>query len=107
MRYLLVVTEDGDGKRVPVSGVRKTDRGSKGVKLSTVPVAAALVVGTEKELLIGTRRGKMLSIPMREVPVRARRVLKGGGLSKGARLVGWWTATGWRRPSRPQTSIRV
>jgi hypothetical protein len=40
--YLLIVTEDGYRKRIHTDEIPRTRRAVKGVKISTVPVAAAV-----------------------------------------------------------------
>ena len=59
---VLVVTENGFGKRTPVSEYRKTSRGAKGVQTIKFSekrggLAAALVVRPHQELSSSPRRG--------------------------------------------------
>jgi DNA gyrase/topoisomerase IV subunit A len=84
---LLVITEDGYGKRVPITDIRRTHRGARGVHLSSVPVAAALMVRGHEHIVIATATGKLERVAVEEAPIRRRRVLPGGTLAKGARLV--------------------
>ena len=74
-RDLLVIAADGYGKRTPVAGIRLTGRGKLGVRVhdGPTPPAVALVVGDVDELLISTRRGKVIRLAAREVPRQGRR----------------------------------
>ena len=59
---LLVVTENGFGKRTPVGEYRKTSRGAKGVKTIALPrrkggLAGALVVREHQELVFISQEG--------------------------------------------------
>jgi DNA gyrase/topoisomerase IV subunit A len=84
---LLVITEDGYGKRVPITDIPRTRRGAGGVHLSSVPVAATLMVRGGEHVMIATATGKLERVAADQVPMRRRRVRSGGTLAKGARLV--------------------
>src|SRR4051812_43519739 len=85
--YVLVVTEDGYGKRIPLSDVPKTKIARKGVKLSSVPIVSAFTVSGTGDVILATRKGKIKVVPIVEVPIRSRRVGSNGRMSKGARLL--------------------
>jgi hypothetical protein len=84
--FLLVITVDGYGKRVALDDIPLRRRTAKGVKLSTAPVAAAMLVGERDSLLIASARGKIVRVgaghadalrerwlqPLRSEPLRAR-----------------------------------
>lgn len=86
-RFLLVVTEDGYAKRVPLEDISPRRRGAKGVCLSSVPVAAVMEVDGTGDLVIATGSGQIERIAVGDVPVRRRRVLSSGRLAKGALVV--------------------
>jgi len=72
-QYLLVITEDGYGKRVLTSEIPRTNRRTQGVSVSHTPIAAALVVDeSTPELIIQTRAGKTQRIKTSAVPIRHR-----------------------------------
>ena len=57
--HLLIVTADGYGKRVPLADIPRRRRPAAGVKVSTAPVAAALVLdGTEQSIVVATAKGR-------------------------------------------------
>jgi len=69
---LLVVTENGFGKRTPVSEYRKTSRGAKGVQTIKFSekrggLAAALVVRPHQELLFISQEGMVQRISVRGI----------------------------------------
>lgn len=72
-RFLLLVTTDGYGKRMPVSDIPPTKRGRAGVTVSPVPLAGAGVVTIADDVLIATRAGKVERIVAADVPVKGRR----------------------------------
>jgi DNA gyrase subunit A len=74
---LLVVTENGYGKRSPVDEYRLTGRGGKGI--ITVkntprngPVKCLKQVGDDDELMIITAKGVVIRLPIRGVSVMGR-----------------------------------
>jgi DNA gyrase/topoisomerase IV subunit A len=82
--FLLVVTEDGYAKRIPVSEIRRTKgRGTQGVKVSSSPVAFSAVVEEDDELVLASERGKIERVAVASIPTRRREVRPGGRLSKG------------------------
>ena len=69
---MLVVTENGFGKRTPVSEYRKTSRGAKGVKTiqqteTKGALAGALVVREHQELVFISRDGMVQRISVRGI----------------------------------------
>ena len=86
-RSLLVVTVDGYAKRVPLDDIPVRRRNTKGVVLSSVPIAAVLKVDGSETLLIATKRGKIERVAVSEIPERRRRVQSGGRVAKGAAVL--------------------
>jgi DNA gyrase/topoisomerase IV subunit A len=91
-QHLLVVTEGGYGKRVKVDEIRRTNRGTQGVRVSKKPVAIAIVVeatDTDSDLLISTTSGKVQRISIADVPIKARTYSTNGprGIPTGARII--------------------
>ena len=71
-QYLLVVTENGFGKRTLVADYRKTSRGAKGVKTISLTdakggLAAALVVRDHHQLVFISQNGMVQRIAVREL----------------------------------------
>ena len=71
-QYLLVVTENGFGKRTLVGDYRKTSRGAKGVKTiqqteAKGALAAALVVRDHHQLVFISQNGMIQRIAVREL----------------------------------------
>jgi DNA gyrase subunit A len=71
-QYLLVVTENGFGKRTLVGDYRKTSRGAKGVKTiqqteAKGALAAALVVRDHHQLLFISQNGMVQRIGVRDL----------------------------------------
>jgi DNA gyrase subunit A len=71
-QYLLVVTENGFGKRTPVADYRKTSRGAKGVKTiqqteAKGALAAALVVRDHHQLVFISQNGMVQRIGVRDL----------------------------------------
>lgn len=88
MSFLLIVTEDGYGKRIPVSDIPRQGRGRQEVQVSSEPVAAALVAPEGQEVAIASAGGKVERIAVADIPIRRRRVLPGGKLAKGVAVIG-------------------
>ena len=87
MRFPLVVTEDGYGKRILFPTIRRTGRGTMGVMVSSLPVAFSAVVTEQGELVLASAYGRLERIAVAEVPVRTRKSQRGRGQSKGVRLI--------------------
>ena len=82
---VLVVTENGYGKRTSVEAYRQTHRGSKGVKaLNTTDkngnIVSFKIVDGEEDLLIITNNGIMIRLPLDQVSVIGR-------VSQGVKLI--------------------
>jgi DNA gyrase subunit A len=70
--YLLVVTEEGYGKRTPIQRYRSQKRGGSGLKTITLndgrgKLAGALVVPFEVEILLVTDSGTLIRMPLADV----------------------------------------
>jgi DNA gyrase subunit A len=74
---LLTITENGFGKRTLVSEYRKTRRGGKGVITINTderngPVVAVMEVAQTDELIATSQRGKVIRMPVKDIPVQGR-----------------------------------
>lgn len=84
VKYLLIVTNDGYGKRTPLTEFRPRKRASKGV--SGIPaegesnVVAAVPVGERGEAIITTATGRVLRLALSEIRVASRS-------ARGSRLI--------------------
>jgi hypothetical protein len=86
--HLLIITESGFGKRVPVDEVRRTNRGARGVNASRDKVAVAIVVNDpDADLVLATAEGKVERVAVASIPVRRRANRKTGAISKGIRVI--------------------
>lgn len=71
---LLVITENGMGKRTPVNEYPGQNRGGQGVKVANITgrtgnVAAALTVDHKiEEILLTTQSGQIIKLPLRNIP---------------------------------------
>ena len=79
---LLVITEDGYGKRTPISKYRRQRRrGGQGVVTTGAPpLAAALIVRAHDELVVATVKGQVIRLAVADVPRQGR-------AARGARVV--------------------
>jgi len=82
---ILVVTENGYGKRTPVEEYRMTHRGSKGVKTINITekngnIMAFKTVTDDKDLMIITNSGMIIRLPMNQVSQTGR-------VTQGVRLI--------------------
>ena len=93
---LLLVAEDGFGKRILTSTLKRKGRGGMGVKVTTKPpLAAALMVREDDEPVIATRQGKIERIAVSDVPTYGRE-------ARGVRVMGLKDGrSGHRRSHRP------
>lgn len=73
--YLLVVTEDSYGKRMPVATIPRTGRGRQGVAISPSVIAAAAVVSLADEVVIATTKGMVQRLAVAEIAEKGRRAL--------------------------------
>ena len=88
-REVLLVTEDGYAKRMPIRDIPKTRRGAAGRRVSTVPLAAAITIAnanTDVMVVLVSANGKVQVVPLAEVPAR-RRARSNAHQSKGARVM--------------------
>lgn len=84
-KEVLVVTENGYGKRTTIDEYRITHRGSKGVKTlnstdKTGKIVAFKVVDADEDLMIITNIGMIIKIPMSQISVMSR-------VTQGVRLI--------------------
>ena len=92
--YLLTVTENGQGRRTPLTEYRTQSRGGKGVRNYDcegrgTPVAGVRVVGDEDDVILIADDGIIIRIPCGQIAVQSR---YGGGvhamrLEEGSRVV--------------------
>jgi DNA gyrase subunit A len=92
---LLSVTERGYGKRTSLSEYRIQNRGGKGVINTLVsdkngPVVGILQVVDEDEVILITDKGKVLRLPVNDIPLRGRNTMgvRLIGLEAGEKVVG-------------------
>ncbi len=84
-REVLVVTENGYGKRTTIDEYRITHRGSKGVKTlnstdKTGNIVAFKVVSDTEDLMIITNSGMIIRIPISQISIMSR-------VTQGVRLI--------------------
>lgn len=75
---LLVITQNGLGKRTDVNEFRGQHRGGKGVKVANVtkktgPISIALLVDqTSEQIVISSKKGIVIKLPIRNIPRLSR-----------------------------------
>lgn len=74
---ILVVTENGYGKRTEVEEYRQQNRGGKGVKTLQITdkngvLAKLLSVGGDEDLIITTTKGMIIRVPIEQIAVSKR-----------------------------------
>ncbi len=78
---ILVVTEDGYGKTTPIKEYKVQNRGGSGIKTVKVTNKTGVVVGAcvikleervEGELVIMSKKGQVIKLPLKDVPVLGR-----------------------------------
>ena len=75
---LLVVAENGLGKRTKVSGVRNQNRGGQGVKIQNLNaktgdlVFSSIIPKKATEVIITSKKGQVVKIPLKSVPILSR-----------------------------------
>ena len=74
---ILVVTENGFGKRTSIQEYRKTKRGGKGVKTLTITekngtLVAMKAVNGDEDLLIVTNKGVIIRTPISQISQTGR-----------------------------------
>ncbi|HID06076.1 MAG TPA: hypothetical protein EYP10_02900 [Armatimonadetes bacterium] len=83
-KYLLIVTNDGYGKRTPLTEFRPRKRAAKGVSGIAIEgesnVIAAVPVSERGEAIITTANGRVLRLALSEIRVASRS-------ARGSRLI--------------------
>ena len=74
---LLTITENGYGKRSPISEYRKTHRGSKGVKTIITnerngKVIYVKEVEEDDEIILTSKEGMIVRIPVKDIRIQGR-----------------------------------
>ena len=75
---LLVVAENGLGKRTKVSAVRNQNRGGQGVKIANLTpktgdlIFSSVVPQHSAQVIITSKKGQVVRIPLKSVPVLSR-----------------------------------
>jgi DNA gyrase subunit A len=75
---LLVVAENGLGKRTKVSAVRNQNRGGQGVKIQNLSaktgdlIFSSVIPEKSTEVIITSKKGQVVRIPLKSVPVLSR-----------------------------------
>jgi DNA gyrase subunit A len=75
---LLVVAENGLGKRTKVSAVRNQNRGGQGVKIANLSsktgdlIFSSVIPDKSTEVIITSKKGQVVRIPLKSVPVLSR-----------------------------------
>ncbi len=76
--YLLVVTENGYGKRTDLREYRKQGRGGSGIKAVQLTsktgdlVTAKILSGEEEDLIVISRKGQVIRTKINTIPKRGR-----------------------------------
>ena len=75
---LLVIAENGLGKRTIVSAVRNQNRGGQGVKIANLSaktgdlIFSSVIPDKSTEVIITSKKGQVVRIPLKSVPVLSR-----------------------------------
>ncbi len=82
---LLVISENGIGKKTKLSEFKAQHRGGVGIKAITVDqktggIAFAAIIRDQKKLIISTEKGQIIKINLQDIPYRSRS-------AKGVRLI--------------------
>jgi len=82
---LLVISENGIGKKTKLSEFKAQHRGGVGIKAITVDaktggIAYAAIIRDQKKLIISTEKGQIIKINLKDIPYRSRS-------AKGVRLI--------------------
>jgi DNA gyrase subunit A len=77
---LLTITENGYGKRSPISEYRKTHRGSKGVRTIITnerngKVIYVKEVEEEDEIIITSKEGMIVRVPVKDIRIQGRNTM--------------------------------
>ena len=91
-KHILSITENGYGKRTPISEFRVTNRGGKGIigiinSKRNGNVTSTLIVSNEDELILSTDKGRVIRCPVKEIRIAGRntqgvRIIKLSGEEK-------------------------
>jgi len=77
-KKLIVISENGIGKKSKTELFRLTQRGGKGVKIANIDdrtgaIAFSSIIESEEEtLLITSRKGQVVQIPLKSIPTLSR-----------------------------------
>ncbi|MFA0751578.1 MAG: hypothetical protein SLRJCFUN_001981 [Candidatus Fervidibacter sp.] len=73
-RYLLIVTQDGYGKRTPLDDIKPRRRGAKGTTAlrEDRKMGGVALVGDDGDVLIVTKKGRILRVAVKEIAVLSR-----------------------------------
>ncbi|MDP3093916.1 MAG: DNA gyrase subunit A [bacterium] len=76
-KYLLVLTENGYGKRTEIEDYRLQKRGGSGIKTGKVTpktgaIAAARVLSNEEDLIVISQKGQVIRIVIAQIPKLSR-----------------------------------
>jgi len=77
---LLTITENGYGKRSPISEYRKTHRGSKGVRTIITNERNGKVIWVKEvtdddEIMVTSREGMIVRIPVKDIRIQGRNTM--------------------------------
>ena len=91
-KYVLSITENGYGKRTPISDFRVTNRGGKGIigivnSKRNGNVTSTLVVANDDDVILSTDKGRVIRCPAKEIRIAGRntqgvRIIKLSGEEK-------------------------
>ncbi len=76
-QYLLVVTENGYGKRTEIKNYRIQGRGGSGIKTGKVTpktgaIISARVIDNEEDLIVISRKGQVIRVVIKQIPKMSR-----------------------------------
>src|SRR5690606_29889222 len=77
-KQVLIITENGLGKRTKVARIRKQNRGGQGIKISNVTsksgkvVYAHLLDDDKGDILITSQKGQLVKIPLKSINLLSR-----------------------------------
>ncbi|MDP2930321.1 MAG: DNA gyrase C-terminal beta-propeller domain-containing protein, partial [bacterium] len=77
-QYVLIVTENGYGKRSEISDYRIQNRGGSGIKTAKITpktgniIAARILDGTEEDLIVISQRGQVIKTVISAIPKLSR-----------------------------------
>jgi DNA gyrase subunit A len=75
---LLIIAENGLGKRTIVSAVRNQNRGGQGVKIANLSaktgdlIFSSVIPDKSTEVIITSKKGQVVRIPLKSVPMLSR-----------------------------------